>query len=199
MEDPQNNHGSESDQNSMNTTQSQTDEGKSNKKVFVVIGCVLLLLVLSVCGGVVVFGGTVLTSLDPSGAMDEARYTVAKQDVDAMYSGLRQYVIRDLDGQYVDLSVECVNGQALPVINSLDGLDPTEGGDVNSLSACLASYISVIPTPPDGFVYRWGVDSAVNPTTVYVGATVTDSADEDSAPDYIQGDSYYQPEDSGSY
>ncbi|MCA9382476.1 hypothetical protein KC660_03660 [Candidatus Dojkabacteria bacterium] len=173
---------------SQQSQQQVPEEKKSNKKLYIALGCLVLIIVVPVLGFICTTAG--FFALNPTELFDEARYTTAKQDVDALHSGLRQYVLRDLDGQLVDLSEACLNGQALPVINSADGLDPTEGGDVSSLSICLSNYLSEIPTPPDGFEYRWGVDNAVNPTMLYVGATVTDSADEEMAPDYIQDGIY---------
>lgn len=172
--------------------QSASEEKKSNKKLYIALGCLVLIIVVPVLGFICTTAG--FFALNPTELFDEARYTTAKQDVDAMASGLRQMLIRDFDNDMTMISDACLNGAALPTINIVDDIDPTEGGDVTMLARCMSSYISQLPAPQEGFVYRWGVEGYSVPKYIFIGLTAVSQDDEELYPDY-----YYIINNQGEY
>lgn len=141
-----------------------------NQEGFTLVEILVVIALLALLAGAVFF------ALNPTQLFRDARNTTRRQDVDAVHSALRQYVLRDLDGDPAGLSAACLSGAALPVVDPSGGIDATEGGAITQLNTCLASYIAEMPTAPGTSSYRWGVDDAGSPVHVYVGV---DSMEQD--------------------
>lgn len=144
-----------------------------NQEGFTLVEILVVIALLALLAGAVFF------ALNPTQLFRDARNTTRRQDVDAVHSALRQYVLRDLEGDPAGLggggTGSCVAG-ALPVIDPSDGIDATEGGPITDLGSCLNAYMADIPTAPTTSSYRWGVDDASSPVHVYVGV---DSMEQD--------------------
>ncbi|MCA9382524.1 prepilin-type N-terminal cleavage/methylation domain-containing protein [Candidatus Dojkabacteria bacterium] len=154
---------------------------RSNQSGFTLVEILVVIALLALLAGAVFF------ALNPTQLFRDARNTTRRQDVDAVHSALRQYVLRDLDGDPAGLSDGCLSGGALPVIDVTDA-DPigsAEGGPLTDLSTCLSSYIGEMPAAPGTSNYRWGVDDATTPVHVYVGVdTMEQDGDGNTPADY---------------
>jgi hypothetical protein len=158
----------------------------SNKGLFIALGCIVILVVLFVCGIIFVLFGATFTAINPSETFKDARNVRKEQDVDAITAGLRQYLLRDLNDNF-SLIVNpeyCNLPEGLAIIDPYDGISPNEGLPVETLSACLSDYISGLPTPVDGSSYRWGVDNLEYPAFVYVGVDSMEALDGVPVTDY---------------
>lgn len=152
---------------------------KRNEKGFTLVEILVVIAILAILAGAVFF------ALNPTQMFRDARNTRRRQDVDAVAAAVRQYVLRDLQGDPLAIQTTC-GLAALPEVDVTDA-DPigaAEGGAITDLATCLADYIAVMPTAPSGSSYRWGVDDDTNPTHVYVGVSSMETVDGAAVPDY---------------
>jgi len=152
---------------------------KQNQKGFTLVEILVVIAILAILAGAVFF------ALNPTQMFRDARNTRRRQDVDAVAAAVRQYVLRNLQGDPALISdpANC-DLAALPVMDPVGGVDATEGGPLSDLSTCLSDYMAVMPTAPGSSVYRWGVDDATSPTHVYVGVDSMEEVDGDTPDDY---------------
>lgn len=176
----------EAPQEVQNTQEQASQTKSSNKKLFIAIGCIVFIVIALVCGGFLTLFGATFLAIDPSEAFKDARNVRREQDVDALTAGLRQYILRDLNGDISEIaSVEnCNLDQGLAVIDPNDGISPNEGLPIDSLSVCISDYIAGIPSSVEGSSYRWGVDNAEYPTMIFVGVDSMDSVGGEPVNDY---------------
>src|SRR3990167_3813192 len=119
----------------------------TNQKGFTLVEILVVIAILAILAGAVFF------ALNPTAIFREARNTNRRQDVDAVAAAVRQYVLRDLDGDPAGISSGC-SVVTLPVMDPTDGIVATEGGPLGDLSVCLADYIAAMPTAPGTSTYR---------------------------------------------
>lgn len=152
---------------------------KQNQKGFTLVEILVVIAILAILAGAVFF------ALNPTQMFRDARNTRRRQDVDAVAAAVRQYVLRNLQGDPSVLgdAANC-NVAALPVMDPTDGVDAAEGGPLSDLATCLSDYMAVMPTAPGTSTYRWGVDDAASPTHVYVGVDSMEEVDGATPADY---------------